>query len=129
MPKRSKKRRNLGPRRKRMQRQARLQAAVKWRSGYCGKNLVRGYARWFGVDLVCAITELRMLGVDVDVAREQDLGRAIAARAEGRARWRAAKLAAKARPVEVIWPADSPAEWIPVDEGWEGAVWPDDIPF
>jgi len=129
MPKRSKKRRNLGPRRKRMQRQARLQAAVKWRSGYGGKDLVRGYARWFGVDLLYAIVELRMLGVEVDAAREQELRRSVAARAEARARWRAATLAAKARPVEVTWPADWPTEWIPVDEGWKGAVWPDDIPF
>jgi hypothetical protein len=124
-----KKRRNLGPRRKRMQRPARLQAAVKWRSGYGGKDLVRGYARWFGVDLLCAIVELRMLGVAVDAAREHELRRAIAARAEGRARWRAAKLAAKARPLEVTWPADWPIEWIPIDEGFESAEWPDEIPF
>jgi hypothetical protein len=124
-----KKRRNLGPRRKRMQRPARLQAAVAWRSGYGGKDLVRGYARWFGVDLLCAIVELRMLGVAVDAAREHELRRAIAARAEGRARWRAAKFAAKARPIEVAWPADWPIEWIPVDEDCESAVQSDDIPF
>jgi hypothetical protein len=59
--KRRKKNRNLGPRCKRMRRPARLQVAVKWRSGYGGKDIVRGYARWFGVDLVCAIVELRML--------------------------------------------------------------------
>ena len=112
-----------------MQRPARLQAAVKWRSGYGGKDLVRGYARWFGVDRLCAITELRMLGVEVDAAREQEFRRSIAARAEGRARWRAAKLAAKARSVEVTWPDDWPTEWIPVDEDGEGAVGPDEIPF
>jgi hypothetical protein len=66
MGKRKKRKRNLGPRRKRMRRPARLMAAVKWRAGYGGKNIVRGYARWFGVDLVCAITELRMLDAVVD---------------------------------------------------------------
>lgn len=52
MGKRKKKNSNLGPRRKRMRRPARLMAAVKWRAGYGGKNIVRGYARWFGVDLI-----------------------------------------------------------------------------
>jgi len=126
MAKRKKKHRNLGPRRKRMRRQARLQAAVKWRSGYGGKNIVRGYARWFGVDLVCAIVELRMLGVAVDAEYEQQIRRTIAARAEARARWRAAKLAAKAKPLEIEWPADWPPEWIPSDAD-EASF--DEIPF
>jgi len=108
--------RSLGPRRKRMRRPARLQAAVKWRSGYVGKNIVRGYARWFGVDLVCAIVELRMLGVVVDTEYEQQVRRTIAARADARARWRAAKRAAKTNPAEIEWPDDWPAEWISSDE-------------
>jgi hypothetical protein len=116
-----KKNRSLGPRRKRMRRPARLQAAVKWRSGYGGKNVVRGYARWFGVDLMCAIVELRMLGVAIDAGYEQQVRRSIAARAEARARWRAAKLAAKTNPLEIDWPDDWPVEWIPSDE--------DDAPF
>lgn len=82
MSKRKKKKnRNLGPRRKRMRRPARLIAAVKWRSWYGGKNPVRGYTRWFGVDPICAITELRMLGVAVDPEYEAQLRRTIAPRA------------------------------------------------
>ena len=123
--KRKKKNRDLGPRRKRMRRPARLQAAVKWRAGYGGKHIVRGYARWFGVDLMCAIVELRMLGVAIDTEYEQQVRRTIAARAEARARWRAAKLAAKTNRVEIEWPDDWPAEWIPSDEG----VSFDEIPF
>jgi hypothetical protein len=61
-------------------------AAVKWRSGYGGKNIVRGYARWFGVDPICAITELRMLGVAVDPDYEAQLRQTIAARAGWRAK-------------------------------------------
>jgi hypothetical protein len=118
---RRKKHRSLGPRRKRMRRPARLQAAVKWRSGYGGKNIVRSYARWFGVDLVCAIVELRMLGVAIDAEYEQQVQRSIATRAEARARWRAAKLAAKTNPPEIDWPHDWPVEWIPSDQ--------DDAPF
>jgi hypothetical protein len=120
-----KKNRNLGPRRKRMRRPARLMAAVKWRAGYGGKNIVRGYARWFGVDLVCAITELRMLGVAVDPEYEVQLRLTIAARAKWRARRRAEKLAAKTRPVEIEWPDDWPVEWILTEPDVEL----DDCPF
>lgn len=127
MSKRQKKKRNLGPRRKRMRRPARLTAAVTWRAGYGGKNLVRGYARWFGVDLICAITELRMLGVAVDPEYEAQLRRTISARAAWRARRRAEKLAAKTRPVEIEWPDDWPLEWIPSDLEADATL--DDIPF
>jgi hypothetical protein len=115
--KRKKKNRNLGPRRKRMRRPARLQAAVKWRSGY---------ARWFGVDLLGAIVELRMLGVAVDAEYEQQIRRMIAARAYARARRCAAKLTAKTRLIEMESPADWPAEWIPRHDGNTSF---DEIPF
>ena len=36
---------------------------------------MRGYARWFGVDLLCAIVELRMLGVAVEAEYEQQIRR------------------------------------------------------
>lgn len=124
MGKRTKKR-NLGPRRKRMRREARLQAAPKWRSTYGGTNIVRAYRRWFGVDLLCAIAELRMLGVEVSAEYEQQVRQAIAARAELRARRRAAKLAAETPPPPVDWPVDWTDEWGPSDD----ADGPDDIPF
>lgn len=101
-----KKPRNLGPGRKRMRRPDRLHAAVKWRSGYGGKNIVRGYARWFGVDLLCALVELRMIGVSVDADYEQRIRRTIAASVEARARWRTAKLAAESKVAEIEWPED-----------------------
>jgi hypothetical protein len=50
------------PRRKRYTRKARLQNAKKWAEQYDGKNIAKGYSNWFGVDLLCAITELEMLG-------------------------------------------------------------------
>lgn len=127
MGKRRKKNRNLGPRRKRMRRPARLMAAVKWRAGYGGKNIVRGYARWFGVDLICAIIELRMLGVTVDPEYEAQLRLTIAARATWHARRRAEKLAAKTRPVEIEWPDDWPVEWIPTEAEVDAVL--DDCPF
>src|SRR5687768_8828345 len=69
------------PRRKRMSRGARLQAAKRWIAEYRGRNLVRGYGKWFGVSGVCAILELRMLGIDIpdarlEQARRDEQGRA-----------------------------------------------------
>lgn len=57
---------NRTPRRKRMIRLGRLQSAKHWIPRYSGGNIVKGYKNWFGVDLVCAIKELRMLGVKLD---------------------------------------------------------------
>jgi hypothetical protein len=118
MAKRKKKNRNLGPRRKRMRRPARLQAAAKWRSSYGGKNIVRGYARWFGVDLLCAMTELRILGVAIDAEYEQQIRRTVAASAVERARRRAAKLAERTKP-PILEPTEGFIEWIPEDQDAE----------
>ena len=49
-----------------MNRERRLIAAASFLRGFTGKNVVRGYARWFGVDLGCALLELQMLDVRVD---------------------------------------------------------------
>ncbi len=42
-----------------------MQSARSWIPTYRGKNIVRGYRNWYGVDVICAIRELRMLGVQV----------------------------------------------------------------
>lgn len=73
---------------KRLSRAARLKKAKRWLAGYRGKNLVRGYQKWFGVDGVCAVLELRMLGVDIPDARLEQARRAEQARATHRARQR-----------------------------------------
>jgi hypothetical protein len=54
------------PRRKRMNRPARLQSARHWLATFSGTKIVEAYARCFGVDLECAARELRLLGVDLD---------------------------------------------------------------
>ena len=51
------------PRRKRMSRAARLQSGRQWLRSFSGKRVVPSYARWFGVDLVCAAKELQRLGM------------------------------------------------------------------
>jgi hypothetical protein len=62
------KRSPLPPRRKRMARPARLASARHWIEKFSGKNVVRAYAKWFGVDLLCAVKELSLCGVAVDPA-------------------------------------------------------------
>jgi len=58
-----------------MKRAGRLQSAraTGWVEAFQGKNIVRGYARWFGVDHLCAVKELRALGVSVPREREDQL--------------------------------------------------------
>lgn len=60
------------PRRKRMTREQRLQSAKStgFLSKHMAKDMVRHYARWYGVDLLCAIAELRQLGLEVPPERE-----------------------------------------------------------
>ena len=60
------------PRRKWMRRPGRISnaKATDWVKKYKGKNLVRGYCKWYGVDAVCAIYELRQLGVEISEERE-----------------------------------------------------------
>ena len=61
------------PRRKRMAREQRLQSAKStgFLSKHIAKDMVRHYARWYGVDLLCAIAELRQLGPEVSPEREK----------------------------------------------------------
>ena len=57
---------NRTPRRKRMQRSARRESAKHWIPMFSGENIVKKYKEWFAVDLVCAIKELKMVGVKLD---------------------------------------------------------------
>lgn len=52
------------PRHKRMTRPHRLDAARVWLAKYEGKSSVKGYSKHFGVDLLCALKELEILGVN-----------------------------------------------------------------
>ncbi|KAF0194060.1 MAG: hypothetical protein FD169_2052 [Bacillota bacterium] len=51
------------PRRRRMDRKTRLQVAPACLATFTGKNVVRVYGRWFGVDQLTAAVELQMLDV------------------------------------------------------------------
>jgi hypothetical protein len=46
-----------------MNREQRLQSARTFIRNYSGRNIARGYSRWYGVNRWCAVLELKMLGV------------------------------------------------------------------
>lgn len=74
------------PRRKQLSRPARLEAAKRWLPKQRRKNIIRAYKKWFGVNDVCAVVELRMLGVDIPDARLEQAQRDEQGRAAHRAR-------------------------------------------
>ena len=69
----------MGPRRKRMKRATRLRNAVatQWVQNYGGTHIVKGYRRWYGVDVTCAVLELRLLGVDITAEQEAQWQRGV----------------------------------------------------
>lgn len=64
----SKKRKPLSPRVKRMKRPARLESAKKWIPTYTGKCLLSGYCNHYAVDWRCAAIELKLIGIRIDPA-------------------------------------------------------------
>lgn len=56
-----------------MKRSGRLQAAKKWYSEYEGKNIVKGYSRYFGVNKLTAVYELEMLGYQIKSSYKEEL--------------------------------------------------------
>jgi hypothetical protein len=123
--KRKKKGQKRGPRRKRMRRQARLASARTWLPTFSGRNIVRGYARWYGVDPLCAIKELRLLGVKVSDDYEAQVLGSIEQRALARARKHAVQ--SPESPVDSC-RADWLDDWyVYGDEAPEG--WNDEIPL
>lgn len=81
-----------------LNRTKRLKLAPQWLGAYTGKNPVRGYARHFSVDLICAITEMRMLGFPVPEEYELAVKRSIADLSLQRKKKREAKEAASNPP-------------------------------
>ena len=65
------------PRTKRMKQFQRLHSASHWLKTYNGKSLVRGYSKRYGIDKLCAIRELRMLGVEISEEYENNLRRSL----------------------------------------------------
>ncbi|MBM7653498.1 hypothetical protein [Neobacillus cucumis] len=68
------------PKRKRYNQKNRLQNAKKWIEQYDRNNLAKCYSKWFGVDLVCAITELEMLGYKFEQSYKDQVKRTLESR-------------------------------------------------
>jgi hypothetical protein len=54
-------------------REFRLCSAKNWVKIFSGNNLVKAYSKKYAVDKICAIKELRILGVDISEAYENQL--------------------------------------------------------
>ena len=75
---------NQTPRRKTLTRKGRLDSAKDWITKYNGKNLISGYAKWFGVDKICAINELKILGVNIPEKLENQIKESLKRKTEQR---------------------------------------------
>jgi hypothetical protein len=49
-----------------MNKEGRLQSTKKWIPEYQGNNIVKGYAKWFVVSKLGAVSELKLLGIEID---------------------------------------------------------------
>jgi hypothetical protein len=54
------------PRCKKYSREQRIFAAKSWIEKYNGKNVVKGYSKYFAVDLFCAVKELEIIGIKIE---------------------------------------------------------------
>ncbi|MEO7316007.1 MAG: hypothetical protein ABIW47_12530 [Ginsengibacter sp.] len=55
----------------------RLRSATKWIKTYSGKNKVKGYSKKYAVDKLCAVRELRMIGVPISEEYEKQLQQSV----------------------------------------------------
>lgn len=86
MAKKKKKNRCLGPRAKRMKQTGRLQSAKSWLSKFTGANIIKGYRKHFGVDYLCAIRELELLGFSLNQEYITQLKQSIKAHSQAKMR-------------------------------------------
>ncbi len=54
-------------------RERRLSSAKNWIKTYSGNNIVKGYSKKYSVDKLCAVKELRMIGVEISEEYEKQL--------------------------------------------------------
>lgn len=58
---------------KTIKREGRFCFATNWVKTYSGNNIVKGYSKKFSVDKLCAVKELRMIGVEISEEYEKQL--------------------------------------------------------
>lgn len=54
-------------------RNARLKSGKHWIKTYSGKRIVKGYSKKYGVNMLCAVKELRLLGLEISEEYEKQL--------------------------------------------------------
>lgn len=59
--------------RKNLTKEKRLQSAESWINNFTGKSIISGYAKWFGVNKICANKELKTLGVVIPESIENQI--------------------------------------------------------
>jgi hypothetical protein len=59
--------------RKTPKREYRLSSAKGWIKTYSGNNIINGYSKKYSVDKLCAVKELRMIGVEISEEYENQL--------------------------------------------------------
>lgn len=62
---------------KRRKKKYRLATSKEWIRDYTGDNIVISYSKWYGVDLICSIKELRLNGIEVSEEYEKGVKESI----------------------------------------------------
>jgi hypothetical protein len=68
---------NNKPKKTRRKKKYRIILSKEWIRNYIGENIVKDYAKWFGVDLICGINELRSNGVIISNENENSAKQSI----------------------------------------------------
>ena len=63
--------------RKTPKREYRLRSAKDWIKTYSGNNIVKGYSKKYSIDKLCAVKELRMIGVKISEEYENQLRKSL----------------------------------------------------
>jgi hypothetical protein len=92
-----KKRKDPAQRRKRMNRRARLKDARTWLPAQPGVGDLEAYERWYGVNRLCAVVELRRLGAPISEEYEAEVRAALVQSMKAHSAERVAKRAARQR--------------------------------
>jgi len=58
---------------KTLKREYRLRSAKDWIKTYSGNNVVKGYSKKYSIDKLCAVKELRMIGLEISEEYENQL--------------------------------------------------------